>query len=69
MNDSSVAHSIAAGSASSAATLSERSGAVAAVAARHAPEVDSAPRFPAESFAAVKAQRLLGILVPSNLGG
>ena len=69
MNDSSVAHSIAAGSASSAATLSERSAAVAAVAARHAAEVDSAPRFPAEPFAAVKAQRLLGILVPSSLGG
>ncbi|HEX5206456.1 MAG TPA: acyl-CoA dehydrogenase family protein [Steroidobacteraceae bacterium] len=69
MNDSSVAHSIAAGSASSAATLSERSAAVAAVAARHAAEVDSAPRFPAETFAAVKAQRLLGILVPSSLGG
>jgi len=69
VNDSSVAHSIAAGSASSAATLSERSAAVAAVAARHAAEVDSAPRFPAEPFAAVKAQRLLGILVPSSLGG
>jgi len=69
VNDSSVAHSIAAGSASSAATLSERSAAVAAVAARHAAEVDSAPRFPAETFAAVKAQRLLGILVPSSLGG
>ena len=42
---------------------------MATVAARHASEVDSTPRFPAESFAAVKAQRLLGILVPSNLGG
>ena len=69
MNDSSVAHSTSASSGSSAGALGERSAAVAAVAARHAGEVDSAPRFPAESFAAVKAQRLLGILVPSNLGG
>jgi acyl-CoA dehydrogenase len=42
---------------------------VAAVAANHAGAVDSASRFPAESFEAVKAQRLLGILVPRVLGG
>ena len=29
----------------------------------------SRARFPAEAFAAVKAQRLLGILVPADLGG
>lgn len=58
MNDSSVAPSLA-----------DRSVSVAAVAARHAAEVDSAPRFPAEAFAAAKAQRLLGILVPPALGG
>jgi acyl-CoA dehydrogenase len=53
----------------SAASLGERSAAVAAVAARHAGEIDSVPRFPAEAFAAAKAQRLLGILVPPQLGG
>ena len=42
---------------------------VAAVAATHAVAVDSAARFPAEAFQAVKAQRLLGIQVPKALGG
>jgi acyl-CoA dehydrogenase len=42
---------------------------VAAVAANHASAVDSASRFPSESFEAVKAQRLLGLLVPRTLGG
>jgi acyl-CoA dehydrogenase len=41
----------------------------AAVAAKHAVAVDSAARFPAEAFQAVKAQRLLGIQVPKALGG
>ncbi|HVS75384.1 MAG TPA: acyl-CoA dehydrogenase family protein [Steroidobacteraceae bacterium] len=68
MNDSSVAVSAAA-PAIAGASLGDRSAAVAAVAARHAAEVDSAPRFPAESFAAAKAQRLLGIFVPARLGG
>ena len=68
MNDSSVALATA-NPGSSGPSLGDRSAAVAAVAARHAAEVDATPRFPAESFAAVKAQRLLGILVPSNLGG
>jgi acyl-CoA dehydrogenase len=62
VNDSSVALPVA-------ATSSERAAAVAAVAARHAVAVDAAPRFPAESFAAAKAERLLGILVPAALGG
>ena len=62
MNDSSVALP-------AAAPFGERAAAMAAVAARHAGEVDSTPRFPAESFAAAKAQRLLGILVPTALGG
>src|SRR2546430_12903871 len=43
--------------------------AVTAVAAQHAASVDSAARFPEEAFAAVKSQRLLGILVPERLGG
>lgn len=68
MNDSSVAVSVSAPRVAGA-SLADRSAAVAAVAARHAAEVDSAPRFPAEAFAAVKAERLLGILVPANLGG
>jgi acyl-CoA dehydrogenase len=46
-----------------------RSQAVAAVAAQHAAAVDLEARFPGEAFAAVKAQRLLGIQVPRALGG
>ena len=69
MNDSSVAPSATVAAALSGAGLADRAAAVVAIAARHAGEVDSAPRFPSESFAAVKAQRLLGIFVPVNLGG
>src|SRR5215471_21565079 len=49
--------------------LLTRAKTVAAVAASHAVAVDSAARFPAEAFQAVKAQRLLGIQVPEALGG
>jgi len=42
---------------------------VAAIAAKHAGAVDSAARFPAESFQAIKEQRLLGIFLPRALGG
>jgi acyl-CoA dehydrogenase len=49
--------------------LSARGKAVAAVAAANALDVDANARFPAESFAAAKAQRLLGIMVPKALGG
>ena len=69
MNDSTVAPSPAVAAGKSAATLGERAAAVAQVAARHAGEIDSAPRFPAEAFAAAKAQHLLGIFVPPQLGG
>jgi acyl-CoA dehydrogenase len=69
VNDSTVAPSVAAAPGLAGASLGDRSAAVAAVAARHASEVDSKPRFPAEAFAAVKAQRLLGILAPTGLGG
>ncbi len=69
MNDSSVAPPAAAAPGLAGAGFGERSVAVAAVAARYAGEVDSVPRFPAEAFTAVKAQRLLGIGVPSSLGG
>ncbi len=49
--------------------LAARARSVAAVAAAHALDVDAKARFPAETFAAVKAQRLLGIMVPKALGG
>ena len=49
--------------------LPTRAKTVATVAATHAGAVDSAARFPAEAFQAVKAQRLLGIQVPKALGG
>jgi acyl-CoA dehydrogenase len=52
-----------------AGDLTGRAKAVAAIAANHAGAVDSAARFPAEAFQAVKAQRLLGIQVPKALGG
>ena len=38
-------------------------------AALHAGEVDHAGRFPAEAVTALKAERLLGMAVPSDLGG
>jgi acyl-CoA dehydrogenase len=42
---------------------------VAAIAAAHANAVDSDNRFPREAIDALRAQRLLGILVPADLGG
>jgi acyl-CoA dehydrogenase len=55
--------------AATAEDLTNRVKNVVAIAAKHAGAVDSASRFPAESFEAVKAQRLLGIMVPTALGG
>ena len=49
--------------------LTTRARAVAEVAADRALAVDSAARFPSEAFDVVKAQRLLGIMVPKPLGG
>src|SRR5215472_5757024 len=49
--------------------LPTRARAVAAVAANHAIAVDSAARFPAEAFQAVRTKRLLGLQVPKALGG
>src|SRR5579862_471410 len=40
-----------------------------AAAAAHADAVDREARFPAEAFAALRAQRLLGILAPAEFGG
>ncbi|HTW89495.1 MAG TPA: acyl-CoA dehydrogenase family protein [Candidatus Binataceae bacterium] len=42
---------------------------MAVAAAKSADAVDRDGRFPAEAFQAARAQRLLGVLVPSDLGG
>ena len=52
-----------------AASLQTRTQAAAVVAARHAGAVDAESRFPKEAFEAIRAQRLLGALVPRHLGG
>jgi acyl-CoA dehydrogenase len=49
--------------------IKRRAQAAAAVAAAHAAATDSEARFPSEVFSAIRAQRLLGILVPIDLGG
>jgi acyl-CoA dehydrogenase len=49
--------------------LRQRAAEVAATAASAADKVDHEARFPSEAFAAAKAQRLLGVLVPIELGG
>jgi acyl-CoA dehydrogenase len=41
----------------------------AEAAAAHAPAVDADARFPREAFAEIRKQRLLGMMVPSALGG
>ena len=52
-----------------AADLKGRSEVVAAVAANHAEAVDRDARFPAEAIASARSERLLGIMVPHDLGG
>jgi len=49
--------------------LTSRAELVAAIAAAAADSVDRETKFPAEAIAAARAQRLLGILVPTELGG
>ena len=49
--------------------IKRRAQAAAALAAAHAAAVDAEARFPSEAFSAIRAQRLLGILVPVELGG
>jgi acyl-CoA dehydrogenase len=49
--------------------LSVRARTVAAIAANNAIDVDEASRFPAEACAALKEQRLLGVMVARDLGG
>ncbi len=41
-----------------------RAQAVAKIAAAHAADVDSKSRFPAEAFAALSEQKLIGMLIP-----
>jgi acyl-CoA dehydrogenase len=62
---------IAAGNlhAAGSADLTSRAEKVAAVAATHAASVDSQSRFPGEAIGAARAERLLGIAVPPELGG
>ena len=50
-------------------TLGTRAEAVAAIAAESAEEVDREARFPEEAIHAARDQRLLGIMVPQDLGG
>src|SRR6201999_1003136 len=49
--------------------IAARAARAAAVAAQFAAEVDRDSRFPQEAMDALKAERLLGILVPTELGG
>jgi acyl-CoA dehydrogenase len=49
--------------------LEMRAAITAGVAAKNASAVDRKARFPAEAFAAARKERLLGILVPAELGG
>src|SRR5580698_7690294 len=49
--------------------LKQRAAIVAKTAAANAQAVDREARFPTEAFAAARIQRLLGILVPADLGG
>src|SRR5215831_2963604 len=64
-----VEEAVSSPSLSPASDIKSRAAAVAAVAAKHAGDVDRGSRFPSEAFAAVRAQRLLGIMVPRSLGG
>src|SRR5271165_152836 len=51
------------------ADLKDRTQAVTVIAAKNAVGVDRDARFPDEAITAARAQGLLGIMVPQNLGG
>jgi acyl-CoA dehydrogenase len=51
------------------ADLNARTAVVSAVAAANADTVDREARFPAEAIASARSERLLGIMVPPDLGG
>ena len=55
--------------ASGAHRFSARSEAVAEIAAKWADQVDRDARFPGEAFEVIRAERLLGIMLPTELGG
>src|ERR1700712_2445261 len=50
-------------------SLATRAARAAEVAAAHAGAVDADSRFPQEAIDALKAEKLLGIMVPAALGG
>jgi acyl-CoA dehydrogenase len=56
-------------SVTAAQNLKGRAEIVAAAAAEHGDAVDRDARFPAETFAAARVQRLLGVMAPTELGG
>ncbi|MGO9741600.1 MAG: acyl-CoA dehydrogenase family protein [Roseiarcus sp.] len=58
-----------AGEAPEARDVIERAERVAEIAAKHADEVDREARFPREAFQAIRDERLLGLLIPAELGG
>jgi acyl-CoA dehydrogenase len=58
-----------AGRGSVTAGLMRRAEAVVAIAEGHAVSVDRDARFPVEALAALREQRLLGMMVPKDLGG
>ena len=49
--------------------ISTRAARVAEIAAKHAGDVDTNSRFPQEAMDALKTEKLLGILVPAEMGG
>ncbi|PZQ19217.1 MAG: acyl-CoA dehydrogenase [Ancylobacter novellus] len=49
--------------------LVKKARAIAKIAATHAEDVDAHARFPHEAFEALKRERLLGIMIPRELGG
>jgi acyl-CoA dehydrogenase len=55
--------------ASASGDLKARALAAAEVAGKYAEEVDRDGRFPSEAFAAIREQKLLGVLIPAALGG
>jgi acyl-CoA dehydrogenase len=54
---------------SPAENIAARAARAAEVAAAHAGDVDAQSRFPQEAMDALKAENLLGIMVPASLGG
>jgi acyl-CoA dehydrogenase len=54
---------------SAAESLSARASRAAEIAAAHAGSVDADSRFPQEAIDALRAEKLLGIMVPASLGG